>query len=590
MKNTWTALILMGCIGICFLLLGRGTTLSSEEGPGEELIEEVIIEEEDIEITRQPDAVQAGSEESVERTIFISIPDAFEDLDRAPVKFYHDKHALALEKEGCEKCHSRDEENKFLFTFPKERDESSRDALMNSYHDGCIGCHREMTDGGEKTGPLTCGECHVIEESYHKKEYLPIMPEYYEVLRDTYHKDCLACHQDPAKAAEDAGGLDWKSFYVKEQPLLEETWPEVLFDYYIHDKHEKTLEEKCELCHYISPEREKELADEGKEPTCKDWLREIDEEQSLTERETAHPRCINCHLERKDANEEKTGPIYCKDCHTGIERTLEEMADVPRPECEQEEKILIQIEEDARAKGVAFNHKAHQEKTRSCQECHHETLRPCKECHTLTGSDEGDGITLAEAYHEVSSPWSCIGCHETEKQKENCAGCHHLMESGLVESACDTCHTGSLDSLDAAKKLPQPEELFPEDLKDELEINMLENEYKPSPVLHKQIVKKLTDISNENTLASYFHLEETTICAGCHHLGPIEKNQTIAPCSTCHTTRKEPERETPTLLGAYHQQCLGCHKHMGGTEEEMPQDCAGCHKEKDLNQTEAEKQ
>jgi hypothetical protein len=590
MKNTWTALILMGCIGICFFLLGRGTTLSSEEGPSEGLIEAVTIEEEDIEITLQPDAVQAGSEESVERTIFISIPDAFEDLDRAPVKFYHDKHALALEKEGCEKCHSRDEENKFLFTFPKERDESSRDALMNSYHDGCIGCHQEMTDGGEKTGPLTCGECHVIEESYHKKEYLPIMPEYYEVLRDTYHKDCLACHQDPAKAAEDAGGLDWKSFYVKEQPLLEETWPEVLFDYYIHDKHDKTLEEKCELCHYISPKREKELADEGKEPTCKDWLREIDEEQSLTERETAHPRCINCHLERKDANEEKTGPIYCKDCHTGIERTLEEMADVPRPECEQEEKILIQIEEDARAKGVAFNHKAHQEKTRSCQECHHETLRSCKECHTLTGSDEGDGITLAEAYHEVSSPWSCIGCHETEKQKENCAGCHHLMESGLVESACDTCHTGSLDSLDVAKKLPQPEELFPEDLKDELEINMLENEYKPSPVLHKQIVKKLTDISNENTLASYFHVEETTICAGCHHLGPIEKNQTIAQCSTCHTTRKEPERETPTLLGAYHQQCLGCHKHMGGTEEEMPQDCAGCHKEKDLNQTEAEKQ
>jgi hypothetical protein len=265
------------------------------------------------------------------------------------------------------------------------------------------------------------------------------------------------------------------------------------------------------------------------------------------------------------------------------------MADVPRPECEQEEKILIQIEKDARAKGVAFNHKAHQEKTSSCQDCHHETLRPCKECHTVTGSEEGDGITLAEAYHEVSSPWSCVGCHETEKKQENCAGCHHLMESGLVESACDTCHTGSLDSLDAVKKLPPPEELFPEDLKEELEITVLEDEYKPSTFPHKQIVKKLTDISNENTLASYFHAGETAVCAGCHHLGPIEKKQTIAQCSTCHTVRKEPERETPTLLGAYHQQCLGCHKHMGGTEEEMPQDCTGCHKEKDLNVSASEK-
>jgi hypothetical protein len=590
MITKWTALILVVCIGICFWFLGGGTTISSEERQGESLVETVVIEEEGVEVTLQPGSKQPGDEELAERAIFISIPDTFEDLDRAPVKFYHDKHALAFEKEGCEKCHPRDEENKFLFTFPKERDEGDRDALMNGYHDSCIGCHQEMTDADEKTGPLTCGECHVIEEDYYKKEYLPIMPEYYEVLRDTYHKDCLACHQEPAKAAEDAGGLDWKSFYLKEQPLLEETWPEVLFDYFLHDKHDKTLEEKCELCHYISPEREKELAAEGKEPTCKDWLREIDEEQRLTERETAHSRCINCHLERKEEREEKTGPVYCKDCHTGTERTTEEMADVPRTGCDQEEKILIQIEEDARAKGVPFNHKTHQENTRSCQDCHHETLRPCKECHTLTGGDEGDEITLAEAYHEVSSPWSCIGCHETEKKEENCAGCHHLMEGGLVESACDTCHTGSLESLDTGRKLPTPEELFPEDLKDELEITILEDEYKPSTVLHKQIVKKLTDISNENRLASYFHVEETAICAGCHHFGPIEKKKTIAPCSTCHVIRKEPERETPTLLGAYHQQCLGCHKHMGRTEEEMPQDCAGCHEEKDVNRSATGKQ
>jgi hypothetical protein len=36
----------------------------------------------------------------------------------------------------------------------------------------------------------------------------------------------------------------------------------------------------------------------------------------------------------------------------------------------------------------------------------------------------------------------------------------------------------------------------------------------------------------------------------------------------------------PTLLGAYHRQCLGCHKAMGGEEKERPQSCTGCHKEK----------
>ncbi len=43
--------------------------------------------------------------------------------------------------------------------------------------------------------------------------------------------------------------------------------------------------------------------------------------------------------------------MYCKDCHTGIERTLEEMADVP-VQRGAGGQILIQIEEDARAKGV----------------------------------------------------------------------------------------------------------------------------------------------------------------------------------------------------------------------------------------------
>ncbi len=102
---------------------------------------------------------------------------------------------------------------------------------MNSYHDSCIGCHNEKSEAGQKAGPVTCGECHVMEHA--AVEYLPILPEYYEPLRDTYHKDCIACHQEPAKAAEEAGGLDWKSFYLKEHALIEDEWPKVVFDYYL---------------------------------------------------------------------------------------------------------------------------------------------------------------------------------------------------------------------------------------------------------------------------------------------------------------------------------------------------------------------
>lgn len=587
MDKRWIAFAMVAVAGMCVLLFGTASLRSQEEGV-EPAIGPSGVVERDIQTKKQPVSEEGETGKGVERAIWITIPDVFEDIERPPVKFYHDKHTAALEdeEEGCDMCHPRDEGDKRLFTFPKERDESSEDALMNGYHDSCIDCHHEKSEAGEKAGPVTCGECHIKDHA--PVDYLPIMPEYYEPLRDTYHRDCIACHQEPAKSAEEAGGLEWKSFYIKERALMEEEWPKVVFDYYLHDKHDKTLEEKCELCHYLSPEMEKKLKEEGKEPTCQDWLRDIDKENSLTEEETAHYRCINCHLERKDKNQD-TGPISCKECHTGVVRTIDEMADVARVDCDQEEKILILIEDDARMKGVPFHHKRHQQNTRSCQDCHHETIRACKECHPLQGSEEGDGVTLAEAYHEPSSPWSCIGCHEEEKNKADCAGCHHLMERGLVESSCATCHSGTLENLDGITEHVPPDSLYPEDLKEEIEIGVLENEYKLSKFPHDQIVKKLIDISNNSELSKYFHTEEMSICMGCHHLGPMEAKQPVPLCRTCHTVKKEPEKSTPTLLGAYHQQCLGCHVQMGGTEEEMPQSCEGCHEEKEGDLTENEK-
>ncbi len=519
---------------------------------------------------------------ATEHARFITIPDIFAELERPASRFDHDKHTKALEPEDCETCHARDKNGDIDFAFPKGADETDRDALMDSFHDTCIGCHTKRTQEGKKAGPLACGGCHAIERDYHEHEYVPILPEYYDPLRDTYHKDCLACHGQPdhaAHAAEEAPALDWKSFYVARQKKAEEQWPQVSFDYHVHALHDEALEGDCKLCHYISPEREQQLKAEGKEPTDRDWVLDVDPQSTLTERVAAHARCINCHLQRT-ARKEEAGPVTCGECHSGKQRTIEELADVVRSQCEQEKRILIQLEEGARAKAVAFDHESHVAHSRSCQECHHKTVRACGDCHGVEGSEEGGFVTLAEAYHDVSSSYSCVGCHETQKKKADCAGCHQSMPSGLVQSACSGCHTGSLDVLDTTAKLPPPEELIADDVEDELEISGLVNEYEPSKMPHLAIAKRLTDISNDSTLASRFHREPTTICAGCHHLQPLQAKTKPAQCSTCHTTRNEPRNNTPTLLGAYHQQCLGCHQQMGGTEEEKPQSCTGCHQEK----------
>jgi len=554
MKRTQSSILLL-CFTICFAFMVLNNTAFSEE-----------------DITTSDDKISPR---------FITVPEQIKDLDRPPVRFFHDKHTDALEDEEdrCALCHMKDIDNNFDFTYPDKKDDATKKAYTNSLHDACISCHTIRNDEDKKTGPLTCGECHIIDDDFHNKEYLPVMPEYYEPLRDTHHKNCIACHQDPAKKAEDAGGLDWKSFYIKKIEYLDAEIPEVHFDYFLHDKHEKALEEKCEKCHYLSDDRKKELEKENKEPECKDWLKEIPEDKSYKIKEYAHTTCINCHLQKKDNNED-AGPVSCKECHLTVQRSAEEMVEIKRSECEQEDKILIDIEKDARMKAVPFNHESHQTVTRSCQECHHDTIQACNVCHTPEGIEEGDNITLAESYHSESSTFACIGCHENEKKKPNCAGCHNLLKTGLVKSSCATCHNGSLDNLDKNEPKKDLTELFPDDIKKEMEIDIIKDEYELSKFPHDKIVLKLAQISDNSTLASYFHTDQMTLCAGCHHLTPMTKKSTLPQCRTCHTVRKDPIGAIPALLGAYHQQCLGCHKKMEGAEEEMPQDCAGCHKEK----------
>ncbi|HCX90114.1 MAG TPA: hypothetical protein DHT43_06265, partial [Deltaproteobacteria bacterium] len=85
---------------------------------------------------------------------------------------------------------------------------------MNSYHDNCIGCHRERAKAGKKAGAVTCGECHIVREKYKKIEHAPIGSDYYLPLEDTYHRDCIGCHKEEKKLTKKAEVLNWKGFYV----------------------------------------------------------------------------------------------------------------------------------------------------------------------------------------------------------------------------------------------------------------------------------------------------------------------------------------------------------------------------------------
>ncbi|MEI6217513.1 MAG: cytochrome c3 family protein, partial [bacterium] len=222
----------------------------------------------------------------IARSIFITIPEALEPIKRAPVVFWHDKHTEALKTEGCEVCHAKDG-NKFDFAFPKTTNEKTRGALTESFHDACITCHASRASAHKSFGPVTCGECHADKKAFQKQEYRPVLPSQYDALKDPYHKDCAACHLKPTRSAAEVEELDWKTFYVQAQKRIIQKWPEVGYDYITHDKHVKALENRCELCHYISPALKDKLAAQGRKPSSQDWLREDEPGRNLKDKKSA---------------------------------------------------------------------------------------------------------------------------------------------------------------------------------------------------------------------------------------------------------------------------------------------------------------
>ncbi len=498
-----------------------------------------------------PVAVKKPVITSPDNKISIAHTEIFGKLERPQVIFDHKKHEEASKQEGCTACHPVNDKNKVLFDFPKKIKGKGKKAVMNAFHDQCIECHKKSAQENKKTGPVTCNDCH-------KKQLAKVEMKY---------------------------------------PVFE-------FDFAYHDKHVKKLKEKigkddCGQCHHIyNPEEKKLSYKEGTEESCVychdltakrgpelTAITKVSAEKGLTIRKASHLQCINCHLEYQKKGDKETGPTECVKCHTGKYKTLAELEKVARPDRKQKNISYIDIE-SSRMKGVTFDHKSHQTYSKNCVECHHETLKACKECHSLTGKPEGNGINIANAYHNVFSRHSCAGCHNQIKAKKECAGCHHLlapMDIGTMnpkQTTCAICHSGKKDQISLPKPLSTAG-ISQDKLKKEVEVKVLEKEYEPSKFPHLDIVNKLAKISNDSRLATYFHRDIQTLCEGCHHRSTTSaeaQKDTPPNCKNCHMTAYDKQNLNKVrLLSAYHRQCLGCHEKM---ELDKGRKCSECHKEK----------
>jgi hypothetical protein len=119
-----------------------------------------------------------------------------------------------------------------------------------------------------------------------------------------------------------------------------------------------------------------------------------------------------------------------------------------------------------------------------------------------------------------------------------------------------------------------------EEIPDKVTISRLVDTYEAVNLPHRKIVlsifEKMDRSKQAGQLPPYFHDDQATVCQGCHHNSPAS----VKPpnCITCHGAPfDQASLMKPGIIGAYHQQCMGCHEVM---EIKKPKECVDCHKER----------
>lgn len=524
-----------------------------------------------------------------------------EDLDRAPVLFDHLKHTSALKSkllDDCKTCHptSRPAQDMGVselidFVFPaKGSVQGNVDNPMVAYHEACVSCHEKKSKEEAKTGPDIglCGECHVRKPSKTAADFK--MGMIFNYMTHSKHVEALSKIKNP-ESLNIAGNVTSDTDDPKRS--------------------------SCKLCHHIADEMGKKLLYKiNTENACSTCHKQKDKKNVRSIKKVAHAACIGCHMKlrkrvkmdtrtsdpKDQAKLAKFGPFECQGCHGPKERlTPAKIAQIPRLMRGQKDYVNISLKDPStgRMKVAAFNHKAHEKQGQFCNSCHHYSLEKCSNCHTPLGEQKkGAGVTYEMAFHTINAKVSCVGCHEEIKTSQNCAGCHHTAATEIPKTSCPMCHTGPVNTGNQGETKAQGEAQDPliskdhkivikgdkDELPEVVEIKGLQKEFQPAKFPHKKIVLKLAKISNGNSLASTFHsrMGQHSICSGCHHMSDpgASKDKKVPNCISCHGKKGSAKKELgrPGIMGAYHQQCIGCHQAMD--QKPKAEECAKCHAEK----------
>lgn len=504
---------------------------------------------------RSDHAVETGSVPDVLKLFPAQAPNG---IEMPPAYFLHEKHTKALKNPQCTTCHQKDDKGQLVFKYMRLEEQGYKQT-KELYHDNCVACHETQKAEGQVSGPLT--------------------------------GDCRSCHpiHAPATSSRQAIVLD-RSLHFRHVNNAAIT------------KTADDDEANCSACHHaFDKETKKTFYAKGQEGSCQYCHQEVKTENASAYRAAAHRACLNCH-EQMGAQKMATGPLNCSGCHDAAQQGRIKKVEAPPIKRGQPQATLLISSLNAAAlagkpmppmaKGVAFNHQAHENSVTSCRECHHASLEACGSCHTATGDEKGKYVRLEQAMHQADASQSCRGCHGKAKVEKKCAGCHAAMPvKDFSASDCQGCHSVELPAdgnittdkavqaqaalqVVSMRKAPS-EQYSAEQIPEKVTISLMVNEFEAATFPHGEIVRALRDSIDSQPMAKYFHSQKGTLCAGCHHNSPVSAKP--PKCAACHGSPfQEGLGGRPGLKGAYHGQCIGCHQQMG-IEKPAANDCVACH-------------
>lgn len=483
-------------------------------------------------------------------------------LEMPPAVFLHDKHTQKVLTEGkdCTVCH----ENGASYAFQAVAGAKNAKGMEKAFHNGCIGCHEEMSAGPQD------GECRL----------------------------CHVGQSAPAQSAKPVRMGDRSLHYLHVSSRA--------ITYTGNVPNPDSL--NCGVCHHVYDEQAKRLVwKPGAEEACSVCHKAEAQGSVPSLQKASHDTCVACHVKvgaekaaaSETAGEDSAARTDAKNAAAGFRRiaaTPDMMLprpavwspddgpafvfasmrlapgqiaapDMQQPQARRFESVAPAAPEETTPSETPAPTSQAAPKPQikaPAKAPFAESPAPAAQAPRVRVPDATAQVPASPEIQDAARAEAILrGILRENAQREAARQARAAKEAAAIEAeivtgpvTCAGCHSAEAQA--SWRKVSDPPRL----MRGQPDATVL------MPPAAGETKRSVADASGMDPVLFNHkaHEEVTDSCAVCHH-------QRISACTDCHTVEGVQEGDFVTLGDAMHKSCVGCHQQTVMSKPE----CAGCH-------------